>query len=373
MSLKTFIADVATNLKAKVDNDNGLEDGALVVATRPLKTYTNRLEFFSNPTYGIDMNQALPTGGTPIYIHDGIDNIYWTASGIVGAIRWDFNSTDEAHTGTHSIDATPTINGDEAQFAKGSPRDLTGFTALSGWIYITGWPTLGIKEAEIYGWDTTSSTQIGSSINIGAYVNTATFNIWQKFVIPLTVMGLTDATIDAVRVRTVSTGGGVAPAYYLDDLEIQEDELPLEYIIEPPHDTWIWVDQINVVMADVLDTTLLSSSMHNLSYDKFLALPALPVGLFFQRYNKGEVILTATFRYLLDFLQLPNTNILNVGCDGANTWFSLNQIFASPILLKASEQDKLVFSVRDDMSGLLIFRISASSKQEDRSGRSVQL
>lgn len=368
MSLKTFITDPITNYKAQVNDDNGKEDRGLVVATRELKQFINRVEFFFNPTYGIDMNVSPTTGGTDINIHNGLDDTYWTATGIVGPARWDFNSSTQSHTGSYSINATTTINGDVAQFAKGSTQDLTGYDSLAGWIYITGWGQVGVKEVMAHGWDTATG-QVGDSINISYYIDNTEFNSWQKFVIPLGDMDLVGATVDSFRFQTMSTGGGAAPDYFLDDILIEEEGAAVQYTIEPPHKTWLWVDQINISMADVLNTVLENASMHNLSYNKFLGLPELSVGLLFQRWHNRAVTLTVNFNNILDILQLPNTNILNIGSDGTNTWFTLNQIFASPIVLKAEEEDKLVFNVRDDMTGLLRFRVAASSRQENREER----
>jgi hypothetical protein len=365
MSIKTFITDISNNLKARIDNNNGLEENALVVATRPLKTLTNKVLFFSNPIYGIDMNKDPGAVGTLINIHNGIDNVYWTASSIVGGANWDFNSNAQAHTGTYSIDATKTKNGDVAQFAKGSNQNLTGYVSLIGWIYITGWPTTGTKEVQIVGWDVGVGL-VGNIVDIGDYVNSAIFNTWQKFIIPLSDMGLTGQTLDAIRIRTRDIGAGVPPNYYLDDIQIQETGLPIEYVVEPDVGTWLRIDQINIVMADALTTTLTDASMWNLSYNKFLGVSELSVGLFYQQYHNGKVTLTSSFHNILDFLEMPNTNILNTGCDGTNTWFSLSQIFASPVLLKSETTDKLVFSIRDDMSGLLRFRMSVSCREEQR-------
>jgi len=361
MGIKAFITDISTGLKAKISNANNTEENALIVATRPLKTFTNKALFFSNPIYGIDMNQDPGTAGTPVNIHNGIDNIYWTATAISGT--WDFNSSAQAHTGIYSIDATKTKDSEVAQISKGSDQDLTGYTSLVGWIYITGWPTTGTNEVEIYGWDV---GQVGNRVNIGDYVNTSIFNTWLKFVIPLIDMGLAENVIDAIRIETINIGIGLPPDYYLDDIQIQENEIPLKYIIEPEIDTWLYVDGLNTVMADALDATLVNASMYNLSYNTFLGLSELAIGILYQEYHGGKVHLTSTFHHILDFLQLPNTNILNAGCDGINTWFSLGQTFSSPVLLKSENEDKLVLNIRDDMSELLKFRMAVSCREEQR-------
>ena len=72
MSIKTYITDPKCGLEAEVVN--GDEKNALVVATRPLKTYTNRPSAFLNPTYGNDMAQNALAGGNPEQVHDGTDN-----------------------------------------------------------------------------------------------------------------------------------------------------------------------------------------------------------------------------------------------------------------------------------------------------------
>jgi len=47
----------------------------LAVATVPYRTFDNKLAFFSNDTYGVEMNQnAGFSDGTPDEIHNGTDN-----------------------------------------------------------------------------------------------------------------------------------------------------------------------------------------------------------------------------------------------------------------------------------------------------------
>ena len=99
---KITIADADGN-PPDVDITVGEVPG-LVVATRPLKTFLNKVEFFQNDEYGIDLNQDASAGGTPEIVHDGADQIEWTATDIVGGGKTTFDNDDEhAHGGTVTI------------------------------------------------------------------------------------------------------------------------------------------------------------------------------------------------------------------------------------------------------------------------------
>jgi len=89
-------------------------------------------------------------------------------------------------------------------------------------------------------------------------------------------------------------------------------------------------------------------------------------GINYRREQKGEVKFTQTLFSLLDFLQLPGTEISAMGGDGTNTWITLKVIHMEPILLKHENDDKLTFTISEDLSGLLRFRISAGCKVEYR-------
>jgi len=364
--LKTLITDAATGLQAKVVDRE--EENALVVATRPLKTFTNKVIFFSNDTYGIDMNVKPISGGVPEKVHNGIDNVLWTASDIVGGVKTAFDSADQNHTGggakSVKIDNSP-IN-DVFQFDKGSDLDCSGYAVLTMWIYVDkDWKAGDIIK--LYGWDTGTGLQVGTAVDLSNYFFWSGFKVWRKLTIPLTDMGALASytTLDALRV-VITAAEGKSPKFYIDDIQFEESGLPIEYTIEPTIGTWLHVDQINTVMADALNTVLENASMYNLSYDKFLGVSELDAGLLYQEYHNNKVTLSVEFHNLLHFLQMPSSNTLNVGCDVTNTWLNLSQTFGSPILLKAEDEDKLVISVRDDMEGLLAFRMSMSCREEQR-------
>ena len=220
MSLKINIIDSKTRHEAYVDFTLG-EEQALVVATRPLKLFNNKVVPFINPTFGVDLAITAGffalEGDVTSFAQEVIytENAEWTTSSVSGV--WDFASAAQTHAGIVSIDATGTVNNSTAQLAKGSSYSLSNSSALSGWIYITAWPVTGVKEVNIQGWNT-SAVGVGSKVNIGNYINTALFNTWQKFTISLSDISLVGTTIDAIRITTVDTGQGSAPDYYLDDI-----------------------------------------------------------------------------------------------------------------------------------------------------------
>lgn len=117
MTVKCIVQDPHSKLIAEVVNHG--EQNALVVATRDLKTYENKISFFVNPTYGVDMNQAVVFSGTPDRIYNGGDETLWTASVVSGpAARFDLVSTTHAKGGTCTVliaanlaGATVTVNG----------------------------------------------------------------------------------------------------------------------------------------------------------------------------------------------------------------------------------------------------------------------
>lgn len=364
MPIKCLIIDPSTEIQASVINAG--EENALVVATRQLKSYTNKIKFFTNPEYGYGMNIAAGFSGTPEHIHNGIDNVYWFASAVSGT--WVFNSTAQAHTGTKSIDALATTNNSTAQIAKGSTIDLSGYVAITGWVYLSSWDDRGTKGIEMYGWDTVSSLMIGSVVDLRDYIDIGLINSWQKFTVPLSSMFLTDKIIDAVRFRTVDFGPGNPPNYYLDDIQIEETIAPVEFRIEPDKNTWLHVNNYSIFLADVYDATLLNATMPNLSYDKLLGETSLTNGILYQRVIGGKIPLSFPFRNLGEILMFPGAKIAAESCgsDGTNTFLKIFVDLGEPIVLKSEDDDRISFMVSDDLSGLLKLVISANCREERR-------
>jgi len=344
------------------------EDDALVVATRDLKTYDDLLRPFTNATYGVDMNQDPSYGGSPrlIYDEDTGPAAEWTTSAVTGT--WTFDSTTQAYSGSKSIDATATVN-EETMSLTSTSFDLSPYTTLTGHIYLTAWSTLGTKGVNIYGWD---GGLVGNSVDIGDYINTTELGIWQAFGIPLSAMGLTNSTIDSIRFTTVDIGPGLPPDYYLDRLDLQEIGGPIEYTMTPVEETWVYVDSIEVIMADayagVVDTGEANHypTMPGLSYDQLLGEGPLASGILYQRINAGGIEFSATIKQLSDMLQYPYSRLINTVSDGTNTMIAIHMGFGEPAILKAEDEDRLRIVIQDDLTGLLLLRMTAGGRVEHR-------
>ena len=368
MSIKSNITDKSTNISAEVVDGTG-EKKALVVATRPLKTFENSVEFFTNPTYGSDMNQNAAFGGTPEKVHDGIDSVLWTGSQIVGTTVT-FDDTGQNHTaaGTKSIlfdrpGATNTI-----QIAKGSNLDLSGYTALTLWVYVdNNWTT---DSFSIYGYDTGTVSVIGTPVNLQDYFNQGNNDVWQKISIPLEDMDLTTETIDAIRITCISTTG-VKPTFYLDDIQFEETGDPLSFSLEAEKGTWLHVEEFTISIADAYAGTVETGSdtlfptMPSIPYDDFLGV-TLTSGVNYRRIQDGETKFSQTILKFIDLIELAGTEIIGSGSDGTNTWLSIRAKHIEPIVLKPENDDILSFTISEDLSGLLRFRISAGCKIENR-------
>lgn len=356
----------ASGKVAEVADGTG-EVPALVVATRPLKTFENKSVFFSNADYGIDMNQDASAGGTPENVHDGTDNVYWTASDIIGGGKTTFNSTNQNHTsgGTKSVKVDNSPVGDVFQFAKGSDLDASGYVSLTLWIYVDkDWKVR--DDIELYGWDTGTGLEVGTAVSLQDYFNWADFDVWQKITIPLTDMGALASypTLDALRVRIVSKEGK-SPKFYLDDIAFEETGTPIEYTIEASVSTWFHVESLTLSFADAYAGTVANGTMAGLPYDKLLG-ETLTAGIDYKRTELGKTIFSTTILTLMDLMQFPRVEITGSGSDGTNTWMTVNIPFDKPLTLHYDDADKLSFTISEDLTGLLHFRATAMGYEEQR-------
>ena len=361
--IKSNIKDPSTGLIANVVKAD--KKKALVVATTPLKVFDNKLGYFSNDTYGIEMNQNGASGGTPIEIHDGIDNVYWTATDIVGGGKTTFNSTDQNHTtgGTKSIKNDNSPVGDIFQIDKGSDQDLTGYISISMWVYVDKDWKLG-DAVDIYGWETTGGTQVGNKVDLSDYFVYDDYDTWHKINIPLIDMGLVGETIDSIRIEQ-EAAERKAPKYYLDDIQIEETGTPIIFTLKPTLGTWLRVKSLQIVVADDFVSTIANGTMPSIPYDNLLGV-ALNSGINYKRIENGIVISSATISKFVDFMTLSNAKITGSGGDLTNTWLALNVQFNEEVILKSENEDKMTLTINDDLSELLYLRVGVGSKVEKR-------
>lgn len=338
----------------------------LMVYTEPYKQYTPELFFFSNATYGVDMNQNAAFSGTPEGVHNGNDSALWTATAVQGS--WTFNSTAQAQSGTRSIDATGTNNNAEARFDDATTTDMTNYIALSGWIYITGWETTGDKNVEIEA--RLNTVLVGNSVRLSNYINENVFNQWQKFAIPKADLGLSTQTVDELRVRTISGGAGAAPNYYLDNIQWEQTGGPIIFSIRPNVGTRLYLRRIvNFAVSNVDSTFTLTSGSGktsgspNISYNKYFGETALTTGLVSVITQNEKIVFASAARQNSDLMQIPDST-MQTGTDGTTTWYKWEADFGTPFVLDGDRGDIWTGTINDDLSTLLQLRAIAIGYSE---------
>jgi len=266
------------------------------------------------------------------------------------------------------IDATPSTNNQTLQFDRGGDLDLTTYVAITGYIYITSWATK--KRVNLYGWDVGAGTQLGVTVNIGDYVNVSALNVWQKFTIPLSDMGINglSSTFDGLRMTTISVGAGVSPDYYIDYIQVEKAGAvdPTTYTIKPAKGQWLYVHSFMWSMADALDTTLANNSMPNLSYNRLLGVTELAAGIDYQRIQSGEIVFSSNIKNIANILQWAGSEIKTIIQDNTNAFLTIETKFIEPIILKSEDLDELRLTINDDLSGLLWLRATCGCRTEER-------
>ena len=357
---------------AEVDCVDG-ETCALAVATRPLKTYTNKIGFLTNPAYGSDMNKNGAYGGTPVLIHDGTDTGAWSFAE-TGTVAWTADSTDRAYAGTKSVKALNTVVDSYAEFTNnagpGTDIDLTNYVAFTMWINVdSDW----LAGDSVIFQGVVDAGLVGNSVKLEDYFDYTSYDTWQFIAIPKADLGLTTTSIDAVRFTQNAREGAKSPTYYLDLITLEETGAPIEYNIEPDKGTWFYIDTVHITMADAYTSILTvagateNSTMPNLSYDKFLGMTAVE-GLKFEIYRNDDLVEGTSLEVasLGDMLALPDSRITNAVSDGTNTLISVERKLSVPIILKAEEGDELRVTLSDNFSVLLMMKFSVMGYLESR-------
>lgn len=348
--------------EAHVIKKNG--NNGLVTYGHELYDYERKTVFIQNATYGINMAVDAALTGTPLNIHDGTDNSYWTASVTNGpSSKFDFASTDRAYSGTKSIKANKVNVGGSFQVANTGTIATSGYQTVSMYVNVDkNWAANDGDSFELYGYNTSTSSQIGDAVNIQDYFNELDFDTWQKLNIPLSNLNLSASTIDAFRVECVSKVNG--PTFYIDEWQLEASangESVVEFKGGAPLGTEFLVDSIRFYFVDALDTSLVNNSMPNLSYDKFLGLPALTNGITMQRIEEGEIKFSVNAKKMWDLIK-GGAYIKNVISDGTNTGLVLELNFDEEAVIRSKDGDYISISISDDLSPLIEFTSEMSGK-----------
>jgi hypothetical protein len=352
MTIKSVITDgCGEGLDAGVHFKQDVPPG-LVAFTEPYRDFIAQTKpLLSETTGGINANVDASFSGTPDGIHNGTDTALWTATAISGT--WTFDSTGQAQAGTKSIDATATVDNNEAQLERSSAITANSYTAMTGYIYITAWPATGTKEVELR--TRLAGVDVGNTVSLSNYVSTGTLNTWQKFTIPLADFGLGADSIDQVIVKTVDIGGGVAPDYYLDTMQWEETGSET-FSVTPDLGTKYYVTHMSITMADAYDGTLASASHPNIKYNQLLGVSKLTNGIVFRLTTDQIVRFSGIFQQHIDYMTFPGLKV-TTGGDATNTWLQYDIVFDYPFVMDSRTKDKLEMTLSDDLSGLLYHRV----------------
>ena len=307
----------------------------------------------------------------------GVTGISATASGAVVTVTadvgYDITSlAEDADVGdltatAQSVKVDNSPVGDVYQFDKGSDLDCTGYKTLTMWVYADkDWKAGDVVS--LYGWDTGTGLQVGTTIDLKNYFSYLDQDQWHKIVIPLTDMGdvAESTTLDSLRIKQ-STAEGKAPKYYLDEIQFEEAGEPVEFTVAPDKGTWLHIQSMQITIAtSVLKITLADVSMPMIPYNNFFGVSKLATGITYRRFEDGVVKNTTQISQFLDLMSFSNAKVTGFGTDGTNTWISINITFTEPIVLKAEDESELQLVINDDLSGLLELKVSVGAKVETR-------
>jgi hypothetical protein len=347
-----------SNGSASVIEKNDIPSG-LLVYTESFRDIIGQTKALVSPVYGADFNVNAAFGGTPEVIHNGTDTVVWTGSALTGT--WDFASTTQAQAGTKSVEAINTVNNDEAQFEAGVAISNAAYVAVTGYIYITSWATIGTKDIRVR--NRLAGVDVGNELDLSAYIDNTLFNSWQKFTIPVEDFAMSAGNIDQLIVKTVDIGGGAAPDYYLDTLQWEETG-GATWTVTPDSQSIYRISDINITIADAYDSTLASSSHQKIPYDTLLGVSALTTGLGFKLTTNGVVRFDGSFKQHIDFMSFPGITCQSGG-DGTNTWVTYTIHFDPNFILDYRTDDKFEMTLSEDLSGLLYARVFVRGGKEE--------
>ena len=345
---------IGKNNKSAVESINRDDGLGLLTYNSDIRKGDFSIKPLVNPSFGAALNQNAQFSGTPENVHDGTDNIYWTGSNISGG-RVTFNSTEQAKTGTQSVKVNDARAGNTWQFAKGSNLDLSGYVALSLSVYVDQiWANN--NTIIIYGYDTVGGVQVGGSIELKDYVAEDQSGFWQDVVIPLSDIGLTGETIDALRFECTARSGAGA-VFFIDDMAFQQSGGTIIYEATPTTGKKFYVTGL---IFNIASSGTSATTPPALAYDRLGNLPSLDVGCIIRAISGGSTLFQFLFRQLSDLFN-GNSKLVNVvestATGAESTHYSVSYDFTKEeyIVLDSKEIDSVQILINDNLSSLLLF------------------
>lgn len=346
------------NGSASVVEKNDVPSG-LLVYTEDYRDILGQTKVMVNDTYGASFAVDASFGGTPDGIHDGTDSVLYTGSALAGT--WDFASTTVAQAGTKSVDAIATVNNDEAQFERSSAISNAAYTAVTGYIYLTSWATSGTKDIRVR--NRLAGVDVGSELDLSAYIDTTSFNVWQKFTIPAADFAMPSGNIDQFIVKTIDIGGGAPPNYYLDELQWEETG-GATWMVEADSQSILRINDLNITIADAYVSTLADGTVPKIPHNTLLGVSALTTGINFKLTTDGVVRFNGAFRQHLDFMSFPGVTFQS-GSDATQTWTTYTIKLNPGFVLDARTNDMFEMTISEDLSGLLYGRVTVRGGKEE--------
>jgi len=192
MGINAHITDSGTKLKAEVVHKDDCDCNGLIVATVPLRTFDNALRFFINDDYGADMNQGATSTGTPLPVHNGIDNV-GTATATTADKLVDANQgfTDAIYVGMTVYNTTDSTTASVTAIDSDTILSLSADIMASGETYIIGlyWDATNLVGAKM----TASSADRAHTGNFSLKVdNPAVDDVYQLTTSPVGDVDMTN-------------------------------------------------------------------------------------------------------------------------------------------------------------------------------------
>ncbi len=292
----------------------------------------------------------------------------WTFTQPVGGADWVEDDPGQFHNGTQSLYCNRAEVGDVMQLQNVNGEDVvmtSQFVALSMWVYVNNnWA--GGDSFSVYAM--VDGAQEGDKVYLEDYFPYGTDDQWHYINIPLSDMGLASSTLDSFRFECESIQG-TKPRFYLDEITLQASGTAVDFTVEPDKGTWFHIKAFQTTFVDAHDSEQANSTVPHLSYEKILDVTPT-TGYIYKRYSEGNAdpISEARITSLMDLLSYPYSEITNVIADENNTLVTISNTYPAGMafVLKAEELDKIVYSVEDDFSGLLYFRICVQGYVEQR-------
>ena len=302
---------------------------------------------------------------------DALLGINATATGAVVTIlaqdNFDVDNISENSSATdliataRSIQATATVNNDVLEIiTPGADVDLNNYSALTGWIYLTGWSTGGTKDVEIEFWLDGAIADSTVKVSIGSVINTTLFNQWQKFTFSLGNFQASSSMIDSIRIRNVDIGGGAPVNFWMDYIQIQEIGEPIEFSLAIPKDAVFHMDTLRFTLA----APLTGDVPNNLSFDSLMGLDSLTTGFTLKRVQRGVTQFSLPVKDIGSLME-AGADIRNQVSDGVNTYVTFEVKFNEELFtIQSNKGDLLTVTVNDDLSSLLKFSAFAIGRIE---------